>query len=617
MASPRFPIQVTEKVKELLAEMSLAQKVGQMTQADQMTCTPDEVYEYGLGSVLSSAGSSPTDNCPNGWLDMCEAFWQASMTPRVNGPRIPIMYGLDAVHGHNNAKGATIFPHNIGMGAVDDTQLLAKAYEVTRREVLCTGVDWVFGPNLAVAKDLRWGRTYESFSELPEKVASFAAPAITSLQNDLQHGGVIACAKHWVGDGGTEFGRDQGDTRIPFEELKKEHIAPYVKAIDAGVLTIMASFSSWNGTKCHANEFLLTKLLKQQMGFSGFVLSDMQGIEYVSHDFYSAVEKSVNAGIDMFMVPENWKLFIEHLTNHVEMGTIPMSRINDAVSRILSVKLTAGLFEKPSPKNRVWANHECFGSEKHRSIAREAVSKSLVLLKNEHNTLPLESEKKILVCGKNAHNIGHQCGGFTLNWQGDKGNDNIRGDSIWQGIKSYCSHAELIQEQDIDADDYELAIVVIGEEPYAEGIGDIRTLNADLVEAGSQIHGHLNVTSAKGATLALSELYPEDLALLKRLKAQKLPVIAVLVSGRPMVVDRELELADAFVAAWLPGSEGKGVADVLFGERSFSGKLPFTWPKSEKSSGSKHFSNAKTLYPVGYGLEYESVEEKATTSSSL
>ena len=608
MATPDFSNKVQNRVDAILADMSLSQKIGQMTQADRMTCTPQDVFDYALGSVMSSAGSAPKDNTPQGWLAMCESYWQASMRPRGSRPRIPIIYGLDAVHGHNNVPGATIFPHNIGMGCGHDTTLVKQRAKITRREVLCTGVDWVFGPNLAVAKDLHWGRTYESFSEQPELISKLAPAVVTTLQNQLNMDSVVACAKHWVGDGGTLHGIDQGDTQLSLAQLENVHMQPFVNAIDTGVLTIMASFSSWNGTKCHAHRQLLTDILKQQLGFKGFVVSDMQGIDYVADDFYMAVERSVNAGIDMFMVPENWRDFIAHLTTHVELGSVSMARINDAVRRIILVKVAAGLFDKPSPQDRMWSGHQSFGSTEHRQVAREVVSKTQVLLKNENNTLPLSKSARILVCGKSAHNLGHQCGGFTLSWQGESGNHSIKGESIWQAITAQAQHACLHEPDDlqhIDSGKFDVAVAVIGEQPYAEGVGDIHYPSDNIAQMSSQIDGAVNLTQSIGDSLELAHLYPEDIAILKQLKLLGLPVVTLLISGRPLIVNKELALSDAFVASWLPGSEGAGITDLLFGVKDFSGRLSFAWPTQLKPAQNAPGQTNEVLFPTGYGLRYQ------------
>lgn len=618
MASSAFSEKVQNRVNSMLDEMTLAQKIGQMTQADRMTCAPEDVYQYALGSVLSSAGSTPEDNSPKGWLEMCEAYWEASMKPRITSsgtlaPRIPIMYGLDAIHGHASVYGSTIFPHNIGIGCSFETAQAKHLAQVTRREVLATGVDWVFGPNLAVARDKHWGRTYESFSESTDLVSKFTAPAIESLQNNFNMASVIACAKHWVGDGGTQSGIDQGNTQLSLEELMQVHVPPYIEAIKAGVLTIMVSFSSWNGIKCHANQFLITDVLKKRLGFEGFVVSDMQGIDFVSDDFYIAVERSVNAGIDMFMVPENWQAFIEHLTTHVEMGTVPLSRINDAVRRILSVKVASGLMDKPSPKNRMWSNHDCFGSDEHREIARESVRKSLVLLKNDNHVLPLSHDARVLVCGKNAHNLGNQCGGFTRSWQGESGNDGIKGTTIWQGIKRYNPNSLFLDESEIpqvNTGEFDFAIAIVGEKPYAEGMGDIRPKFKDIAQLSSEIQGSLNLMAPKGDTLELADLYPEDLALIRQLRTINIPIITIVVSGRPLITNKELEVSDAFIAAWLPGSEGEGVADILFGKHDFTGRLSFSWPKQPRPALNFDEDGYESLFPVGYGMSYKEQFEK-------
>lgn len=600
-----------DQVQELLEQMSLPEKVGQMTQAERMTCTPEQAAKYNLGSILSSAGSSPENNHPQAWVDMVDSYWQAGFKyPRAH-KHIPIMYGLDAIHGNNNVYGATVFPHNIGLGATGDAALISKTAEITRREVLATGVDWVFGPNLSVTRDKHWGRTYESFSETPEVVTEYAPLLVNALQNDLNIDSVIACVKHWIGDGGTHQGIDQGDTRLPFAELMRIHGAPYEHAIEAGVLTIMCSFSSFNGTKCHANRFLLTDVLKGQLGFPGFVVSDMQGIDYLSDDFYRAVEQGVNAGIDMFMLPENWQAFIEHLTNHVEMGSVSMSRINDAVSRILYVKMAYGLFDKPNPKQRIWSNHSSFGSDEHRAVAREAVRKSQVLLKNK-GILPLRKDARVYVAGKNAHNLGHQCGGFTITWQGESGNDTIKGTSIFEGIQALCENATLASDmlgEDAAAEDCDVAIVVIGEKPYAEGMGDIREGNDNIVKAGSMVNGQLNVIKPKGSSLELGDLYPEDIALINNLHKKGIPIVTLLVSGRPLLIQDALSKSKAFVASWLPGSEGAGIADVLFGEADFTGRLACSWPKQSRPTVNVGDKDYQVLFPFGYGLSYQSQQD--------
>ncbi|UTW45480.1 glycoside hydrolase family 3 protein [bacterium SCSIO 12696] len=591
---------VKHKVESLLSRMSIDQKIGQMTQTERMSCTPEDVKNFHLGSVLSGGGSCPGDNRPNDWVEMNDAYWTASMEESDQHLAIPIIYGIDAIHGNNNVLGATIFPHNIGLGAADDPELLHRIAKATAREILATGVEWTFAPTLAVARNNRWGRTYESYSDRNVITSTYAEQFVRGLQSSDDEDGVVACVKHWVGDGGTTNGIDQGETTLSFDELKRTHITPYYPAIDAGVMTIMVSFNSWNGDKCHGHKYLISDLLKKEMRFDGFVISDWDGIDYLSEDYFEAVGKGVNAGIDMFMVSEEWRPFISHLKTHVRNGSVPLSRIDDAVRRILTVKYASGLFEVPCPSQRRWSNHSSFGSHEHREIAREAVRKSLVLLKNDNGCLPLDKQARILVAGKNAHNRGHQCGGFTVDWQGVLNNKKIEGGtSIWEGIQQQTSQA-VLDESGLSADPekHDVAIVVIGELPYAEGMGDIRDGNDSIIEAGSQIRGLMKVLEPYGHTTELAELHPEDLRTIKHIADQGIPVVTVLISGRPLVVNKELADSESFIAAWLPGSEGQGVADVLFGDYGFQGKLSFSWPKNTEVNS----CNDEPLFPYGYGL---------------
>jgi beta-glucosidase len=596
------------RVKALLSTMTLEQKVGQMTQAERMTCSPEQAKQYHIGSILSSAGSCPSNNRPQDWVAMNDAYWTSSTYKDDDHLGIPILYGLDAMHGNNNVKGATVFPHNIGLGAANDTQLIRQIAKITAKEVLATGVDWTFAPNLAVARDYHWGRCYESFSEVPDITNSYATELVQGLQGTLSDDNVMACAKHFVGDGGTHHGIDHGDTQLSFDDLHTLHISPFQTAIKAGVLSVMVSFSSVNGDKCHGHKLLLIDTLKEKMDFDGILISDMQGIDYLEDDFYLAVAKGVNAGIDMFMVPRNWQVFIEHLLSHIQLGTVPVSRIDDAVSRILSVKLTFGLFEKPRPTLRKWSNHTSFGSDEHRQVARKAVRKSLVLLKNTDNILPLKKNARILVAGKNADNLGHQCGGFTVTWQGVSGNEEIvGGTSIWQGIEQFALDSQLSANGDgleASPDKHDVAIVVIGEIPYAEGIGDIRVDDKIITEAGSHINGQMKVLSASGDSLELNKLYPEDLQTIKNITDKGVPVIAILISGRPLIIEQELAISSAFIAAWLPGSEGQGISDVLFGDYDFTGKLSFSWPQLSQPKVNKGDKNYHPLFPYGFGLTY-------------
>ncbi len=581
-------------VESLMARMSLAQKVGQMTQTERMAVSPSQVREYHIGSVLSGGGSCPGDNHPSDWVDMNDAYWEASVRGREGHSGIPTLYGVDAIHGNNNVLGATIFPHNIGLGAARDPDLVERIGRITAKEVLAAGVEWTFAPTLAVAQDPHWGRTYESYSIDPDVVASYAGRFVTGLQNDLGDDSVIACAKHWVGDGGTTHGIDQGETTLDYETLEAIHIRPYQPALDAGVLTVMVSFNSWNGTKCHGHEDLVTGLLKQKLGFGGLVISDWDGIDQLDDDYTRAVALSVNAGVDLFMVSEKWQEFIGALSQLVADGIVPMHRIDDAVRRILNVKQAYGLFTKPRPRDRKWSGHDSFGGTAHREVAREAVRKSAVLLKNERGLLPLKPSARILVAGRRARDSGAQCGGFTIAWQGQTGPDAVPGaTSIWEAIHRAAPHAELSIADGTDADPgrHDVAVVVIGEVPYAEGFGDIREDDNVVVQAGSMIRGSLKTLEPYGQSMVLAELHPEELATIRNLNQKGVPVVVVMISGRPLVTHEEMKLADAFVAAWLPGSEGTGIADVLFGKAPFSGKLPFPWPTTDGAS-----------LPVGFGL---------------
>jgi beta-glucosidase len=590
---------VKAKVDELMSNMTIAQKIGQMTQAERLSCTPEEAKKFHLGSVMCGAGSVPGDNKLEDWLKMTDSYWQASSVKDECHHGIPLLFGVDAIHGHNNLSEATIFPHNIGLGAADDPALIKEIAIITRKEVLASGLDWIFAPNLAIAKNEHWGRYYESFSQSPDITNKYVGNIITGLQNNLQTEGVIACAKHWVGDGATSHGIDQGDAKISWQELNKTHISPYVTAIKSGVMTVMASFNSWNGDKCHGHKFLVTDVLKKQLKFPGFVVSDMNGVDYLSDDFYLSIAQGVNSGIDMFMVSENWQQFIRHLHSHVELGTVPISRINDAVRRILKVKVVTGLLEAPIPSKRIGANNKNFGSLEHRKVAREAVRKSLVLLKNQKSILPLDKAARILVTGKNANNIGHQCGGFTIDWQGVSGNDQFeQATSIWHGINNVAPNAVFAESLDnIEAKDHDVAIVVVGETPYAEGFGDIRDGDNLIIEAGSQIHGQMNISEPYGSSIELKKLHPEDFATIKEITDKGLAVVVILISGRTLIINSELEEAEAFVAAWLPGTEGQGVSDVLFGDFNFQGKLSFDWPKTS-------FRSSLPLFSQGFGLHY-------------
>lgn len=586
--------------------MSLDQKIGQMTLSECTSITPEEVKNYHVGGLISGSDRNPGKHQAAEWVAMHDAYWAASMTEDEKHIAIPVLFGAHAVHGIGCVQGATIFPHNIGLGAAHDPDLVERIARITAREVLATGIDWTFAPALAVAQDLHWGRTFESYSEDTAAVATYAERFVRGLQGDLDTDSVIACAKSWVGDGGTAHGIDQGDTKLGKHELERIHITPYRHALGVGAMTIMASLNSWNGDKCHGHKKLLGDVLKKDMQFDGFVVSDRDGIDYLSEDYHNAVALAVNAGIDMFMVSQNWKEFIEHLRLHVKRGSVSTQRIDDAVCRILMVKFASGLFDKPRPARRFWANHASFGGGEHRKVAREAVRKSLVLLKNEASLLPLPKDARILVAGKNVHNRGHQCGGFSATWQGVSGNEHLDGaTSVWDGISQAAPKAVLsatADGADADSDRHDVAIVVIGERPYAEGLGDIRRSDRLIVEAGSSIKGSMNVQEPYGNSLELADLHPEDLQTIDNISGKGIPVVVVLVSGRPLVINRELAASSAFVAAWLPGSEGQGVADVLFGDYDFNGRLSFSWPGSDNFLSAVGQKSRAALFPRGYGM---------------
>ncbi len=584
-----------ERLQHIMSTMTLAQKVGQMTMAERMWATPDDVREHGLGSILSGGGSAPGDNTAADWVEMNDAYWQACMEAE-GGVGVPILFAVDAVHGHNNLKGATIFPHNLGLGAADDSELVAKIAELTAKEILATGLDWNFAPTLAVVKDIRWGRTYESFGSDPQRAASYGEAYVQACQAQ----GVLACVKHWVGDGETHHGIDQGDTRLDYEALESTHMTPYYPALKAGVHSVMVSFNSWNGDKCHGHRYLVTEVLKEKLGFSGIVVSDWDGIDYLSKDYGQAIRESVNAGLDLFMVPENWRLFLSGLKEQVDLGHVSESRIDDAVSRILAVKIKMGLLDKPRPAMRINTDMLAPGCPAHRSVAREAVRKSLVLLKNEQQVLPVNEAQRILVAGKNANNLGHQCGGWTVSWQGEPDGSNIEGTTLWHAVSSRASQAELsadLDGSDADPGKHDVAIVAIGETPYAEGFGDIRFDDEGLIQTGSMIQGLMKPLEPYGHSLALADLHPEDLACICRIREAGVPVIAVLMSGRPLVIDQELEECQAFVAAWLPGTEGEGIADLLFGDYPFTAKLPLPWPADEG------LNSDRLGFEAGFGID--------------
>ena len=591
---------VDRRVDALLGRMSVEHKVGQMIMGERASTSPDDVRDHHLGAVLSGSGSHPAGNGPADWVAMNDAYWAASTTIGEGRVPVPLLYAIDAVHGNATVRGATVFPHNIGLGAAHDAGLVARVAAACAREVLATGLDWNFAPTLAVARNVRWGRTYESFSEDPALVAAYAGPYVRAMQGTLDDDGVVACAKHWVGDGGTTNGEDQGNTDAGEAELERLHVAAYREAIEAGVLTVMASFNSWNRVKCHGHRHLLTDVLKGRLGFRGLVVSDWDGCDQLADDIGEAIALAVNAGVDMVMVSADWKRCLHALRDAVARGDVPMARIDDAVRRILRVKVRCGLFDRPRPSERPMANDASFGGAAHRAVAREAVRRSLVLLKNEGGLLPLRRDMRVLVAGRNAHDRGHQCGGFSVAWQGSSGNEAIEGGtSIWEGIHDALPGACFSRDgTGASRAEHDVAIVVVGEKPYAEGMGDIR--DGARVASGPAFGGKTADLVPYGPSLALADLHPEDLATIRRIADAGVPVVTVLVSGRPLVVERELAASAAFVAAWLPGSEGQGVADVLLGDHDFTGRLPFTWP----AESSLDPLAGPARFPRGFGLRY-------------
>ena len=574
---PSQPVPV--RVADLLGRMSLDEKIGQMTQAERLAVTGADIANYRLGSLLSGGGSAPTPNTATAWADMYDGFQrQALATPL----RIPLIYGVDAVHGHNNVRGATIFPHNIGLGATRDAALVQRIGRATAEEVAGTGIDWDFAPCLCVARNDRWGRTYESYGEIP------AIPtAMSTLVTGLQSGSpsVLATAKHYVGDGGTTGGVDQGNTQLSEADLRAIHLPPFRAAVQRGVGSVMISYSSWNGLKMHANRYLITDVLKGELGFGGFVVSDWNAIDQIDgQPGFTAdeVRTAINAGLDMIMVPNDWKRFIDLLRGEVWAGRVPMSRIDDANRRILTKKFELGLFEQPYT-DRSWT--PTVGSAAHRELAREAVRKSQVLLKNRYGVLPLpRTSPKIFVAGKNADDIGNQSGGWTISWQGSSG-ATTPGTTILQGIRAAVSPGTTVtfnrDGTGVDGS-YQAAVAVVGETPYAEGQGD-RPGSFGL-DAG-------------------------DLATLSRLKAAGIPVVVVLVSGRPLDIAGQLGDWDALVAAWLPGTEGRGVADVLFGAYDPTGTLPVTWPSSAAQEPINDGDGKAPLFSLGAGQRFPATQD--------
>ena len=596
-----------DAVERLLAQMTLEEKVGQMTMVENNSIRPDQVAEYCIGSVLSGGGGNPEPNSPAVWREMVCGFQQAALRTRLG---IPLIYGVDAVHGHNNVKGAVIFPHNVGLGATSDPELVERIGRVTAKELLATSVHWTFAPSVSVPHDLRWGRSYEGYGENTQLVSELGAALVRGLQDGETS--VLACAKHYVADGATAWREqavdeslaqqgstappqdsaappqielslgqwqiDQGDACIDEAVLRAIHLPPYQAAIEAGVLSVMASYSTWNGLKMHAHRYLLTDVLKGELGFTGLVVTDWMAINQIDTDYTACVTKSVNAGIDMVMVPYDFRRFVSALLQAIKSGDVPLARIDDAVRRILMAKHALGLFDRPISDQSLL---ETMGSEGHREVAREAVRKSLVLLKNERDLLPLSKDlPRLIIAGQGADDIGLQCGGWSISWQGEAG-ATTTGSTILDGIRALACPTTIIEYAptgEFDDDTRaEVGLVVLHEAPYAEGFGD----RADL------------------------SLSTDEIALLNRVRERCEKLIVLLLAGRPRIITEQLPMIDALVMAWLPGTEASAVADVLFGDHPFDGVLPYSWPRSmgQVPLAALHASEEEPLFRYGFGLK--------------
>ncbi|MCD9032805.1 exo 1,3/1,4-beta-D-glucan glucohydrolase [Luteimonas sp. Y-2-2-4F] len=593
--------ELDRKVDALLATLTVEEKVGQIVQGDISTITPEDLRKYRLGSILAGGNSDPGgryDAAPAEWLALADAFWEASMDTSGGGKAIPVIFGIDAVHGQSNIVGATLFPHNIGLGATRNPDLMREIGRVTAIETRTTGMEWAFAPTVAVPRDDRWGRTYEGYSESPEIVAQFAPAVVEGMQGKPGEPGflddhhVMVSVKHFLGDGGTTDGKDQGNTEVTEAELRDIHGAGYPPAIAAGAQAVMASYNSFNGTKMHGHKGLLTDVLKDRLQFGGFVVGDWNGHGQIPGCSNTDCAATFNAGLDMAMAPDSWRELYDSTLAHAKSGELPMARLDDAVRRVLRVKFRMGLFDAPRPSARALGGQfELLGAPEHREVARRAVRESLVLLKNAGGVLPLAPGQRVLVAGDGADDVGKQSGGWTLNWQGTgtKRADYPNADSIWEGLQAQVQAAGGSAELAIDGryrQKPDVAVVVFGEDPYAEFQGDIPNL---LYKPGDD----------------------SDLELMRRLKADGIPVVAVFISGRPLWVNRELNAADAFVAAWLPGSEGGGIADVLLRDANgqvqhdFKGKLSFSWPRrADQYRNNVGDEGYDPLFAFGHGLTY-------------
>ena len=583
------------RVRSIVAGMTLEQKVGQMTQAEIRSITPDEVRRYYIGSVLNGGGAWPSMNMhatAGDWLELSDAYYRASMSTDMK-VHVPVIWGTDAVHGHNNVYGATLFPHNIGLGAARDPELVKRIGRATAEQVRATGISWAFAPTLAVVQNPRWGRTYESYSSDPALVRAYGEAMVDGLQGRLgSPTSVLATAKHYLGDGGTFHGKDQGETRTTEADLARTHAAGYYGALKANVRTVMVSYSSFTDTatgkhwgKMHGNRHLVTDVLKHRLGFNGLVVSDWNAIGQLPGCTNWHCPQAINAGVDLIMVPDDWKKFIASTVADVRAGRISTTRIDDAVSRIIRVKLEAGLF-RASPASGPHPDAPVLHSPEVRALAREAVRKSLVLLKNDGGVLPLRRTGRILVVGKGADSLPMQAGGWSLTWQGDntKTSDYPEAETLLSALRKARGADAVDYSPDgtgVDVRNYRAVVMVAAEKPYAEGAGDI----------------------AFPASIRHTSRYPEDLEALGRVSGKGVPVVTLLYSGRPVAANDLINRSDAFIAAWLPGTEGEGLADMLLASAAgraaydFTGRLPFDWPAGDclPRSGGIQFRR-------GYGL---------------
>ncbi len=598
-AQPEAPywdstLPIEERVEDLLARMTLDEKIGQMTLIEKNSIPPRDVHDFFIGGILSGGGGYPRgDNTPEGWAKMVGDYQDNALATRLG---IPMIYGVDAVHGHNNLHGATLFPHNIGLGAANNPELMTQIGQITASEMIATGIYWDYAPVLAPVRDIRWGRTYEAYGENTDLVTALGIPFMIGLQGELGDlgtpGTVLATPKHYIGDGATTWGTspfgprniDRGDTVMDDATLREMLLPPYIAAVDAGALSVMTSYSSWNGLPMHAHAYLVNDVLKGELGFQGFIVSDWEAVTLISDNDYNDVVTAINAGVDMNMVPYDYRGFIDMARDAVNVGDIPLERIDDAVRRILRAKFAMGLFEHPFGDDALMAS---VGSDQHRAVARQAVRESLVLLKNDNQALPIAKDAAtIFVAGTGADNLGRQLGGWSIEWQGGSGEITV-GTTLLQGILAAVSPDTVVsysptgrfENADGTASVADVGIVVLSEDPYAEYEGDNN----------------------------LIRLSRGDVAMVERMRASSTTLIIVLLSGRPLISTDEILAADAFVAAWLPGTEGAGVSDVLFGDSPFSGKLSFTWPRSVDQLPFD-FSAIPTegceapLFPFGYGL---------------